>query len=149
MRFVRDLASGFEPGVLFAAAALVLTVTLLFLLTLVWLAARNKIGVRARITPYLNLQVDAPVQPHRLKKSPRRKIAERSTITAGKKLREFRRKQRIRQQDLAITLNKNAAYISDVETGQRKISHEEFHQIVNALNLTKAEASTLRSLLGS
>lgn len=57
-------------------------------------------------------------------------------IIVGKRIRLFRSKKRITQEELAFRIGTSAAYISNIESGKKKPSLQKLAQISEVLGVT-------------
>ena len=57
-------------------------------------------------------------------------------IIVGKRIKQFRSKKRLTQEELAFQIGTSAAYISNIESGKKKPSLQKLAQIAEVLDVT-------------
>jgi hypothetical protein len=137
---------GWEPILLAVLAFGILFISLVVFL--VYAAARYKMPIETKFTPFFNLRVGGAASPTSSSKDPSvRAPIDREVPPFATELRELCLQRKIRKRDLARLLNVTASFISEIEAGRKLLTPDQLERIINEFGVAERQAKKLRRAL--
>jgi len=136
---------GWEPVLLGLAIFALLFISLVVIL--VYAAGKYKIPIETKFTPLFNLRLGNPHSPNFSPKTAIALSSKSDVSPIGRALRDFRKRRKIRQAEVAKLLDVPASFISAVEGGKEELSNEQLERIISQFGVQEREATKLREAL--
>jgi hypothetical protein len=136
---------GWEPILLALLAFGLLFISLVVFL--VYAAARYKMPIETKFTPFFNLRVGGATSATSSKDSSARAPIDRAVPPFATEFRDLCLQLKIRKRDLAKLLNVTATFISEVEAGRELLTPDQLERIINEFGVAERQAKKLRRTL--